>query len=37
MILGTLQFAVLKIAGVFLGLVLAQDGNYDPADVSISL
>lgn len=34
MILGTFQYALFKAVAVFLGLVLATDGNYNPADVS---
>ncbi|XP_019359004.1 PREDICTED: organic solute transporter subunit alpha isoform X1 [Gavialis gangeticus] len=34
LLLGSFQYAFLKIAGVFVGLVLAADGNYDPADIS---
>lgn len=33
-LLGTFQFAFLKTASVFVGLALAADGNYDPADIS---
>lgn len=34
LILGTFQYAFFKAVAVFLGLVLATDGNYNPADVS---
>ncbi|NXX73013.1 OSTA protein, partial [Spizella passerina] len=34
MILGTFQYAFFKAVAVFLGLVLATDGNYNPADIS---
>ncbi|NXS44050.1 OSTA protein, partial [Balaeniceps rex] len=34
MILGTFQYAFCRVAAVFLGLVLAADGNYNPADIS---
>ncbi|NXH37976.1 OSTA protein, partial [Dicaeum eximium] len=34
MILGTFQYAFFKAVAVFLGLVLAADGNYNPADIS---
>ncbi|XP_043347690.1 organic solute transporter subunit alpha isoform X3 [Dermochelys coriacea] len=33
-LLGTFQFAFLKTACVFVGLALAADENYDPADIS---
>ncbi|XP_043378576.1 organic solute transporter subunit alpha isoform X2 [Chelonia mydas] len=33
-LLGTFQFAFFKTACVFVGLVLAEDGNYNPADIS---
>lgn len=32
--LGTFQYAFCRVVAVFLGLVLATDGNYNPADVS---
>lgn len=35
--LGTFQYAFLRTAGVFLGLVLYTDGNYNPADVSVAV
>ncbi|XP_041261707.1 organic solute transporter subunit alpha isoform X1 [Onychostruthus taczanowskii] len=34
MILGTFQYALFKAVAVFLGLILATDGNYNPADIS---
>lgn len=34
MMLGTFQYALLRGAGVFLGLVLATEDLYQPADVS---
>ncbi|NXP71427.1 OSTA protein, partial [Ramphastos sulfuratus] len=34
MMLGTLQYAFFRAVAVFLGLVLAADGNYNPADIS---
>uniref|UniRef100_A0A8V0YQG9 Solute carrier family 51 subunit alpha n=1 Tax=Gallus gallus TaxID=9031 RepID=A0A8V0YQG9_CHICK len=34
LMLGTFQYAFLRTAGVFLGLVLYTDGNYNPADIS---
>ncbi|NXT13692.1 OSTA protein, partial [Prunella fulvescens] len=34
MILGTFQYALFKAIAVFLGLILATDGNYNPADIS---
>lgn len=34
MILGTFQYAFFRAVAVFLGLILAADGNYNPADVS---
>ncbi|NXR15633.1 OSTA protein, partial [Semnornis frantzii] len=34
MMLGTFQYAFFRVAAVFLGLVLAADGNYNPADIS---
>ncbi|NWW79547.1 OSTA protein, partial [Climacteris rufus] len=34
MILGTFQYAFFRAVAVFLGLVLAADGNYNPADIS---
>ncbi|XP_008933754.1 PREDICTED: organic solute transporter subunit alpha [Merops nubicus] len=34
MMLGTLQYAFFRVVAVFLGLVLATDGNYNPADIS---
>uniref|UniRef100_A0A8D0H3I8 Solute carrier family 51 member A n=1 Tax=Sphenodon punctatus TaxID=8508 RepID=A0A8D0H3I8_SPHPU len=34
LLLGTFQYAFLKTAGVFVGLALAADGNYDPSDIS---
>lgn len=34
MMLGTFQYAFCRVVAVFLGLVLAADGNYNPADVS---
>uniref|UniRef100_A0A674H7P9 Solute carrier family 51 member A n=1 Tax=Taeniopygia guttata TaxID=59729 RepID=A0A674H7P9_TAEGU len=34
MILGTFQYAFFKAVAVFLGLILATDGNYNPADIS---
>lgn len=34
MMLATFQYAFCRVASVFLGLVLAADGNYNPADVS---
>ncbi|CAM2119263.1 organic solute transporter subunit alpha [Caretta caretta] len=33
-LLGTFQFAFFKTACVFVGLALAEDGNYNPADIS---
>ncbi|NXD93140.1 OSTA protein, partial [Chaetorhynchus papuensis] len=34
MILGTFQYAFFRAVAVFLGLILAADGNYNPADIS---
>ncbi|KAI6063026.1 Organic solute transporter subunit alpha [Aix galericulata] len=34
LMLGTFQYAFLRTAAVFLGLVLSADGNYNPADIS---
>ncbi|KFV69609.1 Organic solute transporter subunit alpha [Dryobates pubescens] len=34
MMLGTLQYPFFRAVAVFLGLVLAADGNYNPADIS---
>ncbi|OPJ85601.1 organic solute transporter subunit alpha [Patagioenas fasciata] len=34
MMLGTFQYAFCRVVAVFLGLVLAADGNYNPADIS---
>ncbi|XP_010008314.1 PREDICTED: organic solute transporter subunit alpha [Nestor notabilis] len=34
LMLGTFQYAFCRALGVFLGLVLATDGNYNPADIS---
>ncbi|XP_010172443.1 organic solute transporter subunit alpha, partial [Antrostomus carolinensis] len=34
MMLGTFQYPFFKAFAVFLGLVLATDGNYNPADIS---
>ncbi|XP_051482798.1 organic solute transporter subunit alpha [Apus apus] len=34
MMLGTFQYAFFRAVAVFLGLVLAADGNYNPADIS---
>lgn len=34
MILGTFQYTFFRAVAVFLGLILAADGNYNPADVS---
>ncbi|XP_009078904.1 PREDICTED: organic solute transporter subunit alpha, partial [Acanthisitta chloris] len=34
MMLGTFQYAFCRAVAVFLGLVLAADGNYNPADIS---
>ncbi|NXJ51422.1 OSTA protein, partial [Spizaetus tyrannus] len=34
LMLGTFQYAFCKAVAVFLGLVLATDGNYNPADIS---
>ncbi|NXR58985.1 OSTA protein, partial [Rhadina sibilatrix] len=34
MILGTFQYPLLRAVAVFLGLILAADGNYNPADIS---
>ncbi|XP_074860624.1 organic solute transporter subunit alpha isoform X2 [Carettochelys insculpta] len=33
-LLGTFQFTFFKTASVFVGLTLAADGSYDPADIS---
>ncbi|KAM7107062.1 organic solute transporter subunit alpha [Ciconia maguari] len=34
LMLGTFQYVFCKVVAVFLGLVLAADGNYNPADIS---
>ncbi|KFZ61342.1 Organic solute transporter subunit alpha, partial [Podiceps cristatus] len=34
LLLGTFQYAFCRAVAVFLGLVLAADGNYNPADIS---
>ncbi|NWY12109.1 OSTA protein, partial [Aphelocoma coerulescens] len=34
MMLGTFQYAFFRAVAVFLGLILAADGNYNPADIS---
>ncbi|NXU99009.1 OSTA protein, partial [Cettia cetti] len=34
MILATFQYAFFRAVAVFLGLILAADGNYNPADIS---
>ncbi|NXG74489.1 OSTA protein, partial [Baryphthengus martii] len=34
MMLATFQYAAFRVVAVFLGLVLAADGNYNPADIS---
>ncbi|KAF1400920.1 Organic solute transporter subunit alpha, partial [Spheniscus magellanicus] len=34
LMLGTFQYAFCRAVAVFLGLVLAADGNYNPADIS---
>ncbi|NWI70351.1 OSTA protein, partial [Todus mexicanus] len=34
MMLATFQYAFFRAVGVFLGLVLSADGNYNPADIS---
>ncbi|NXY53392.1 OSTA protein, partial [Callaeas wilsoni] len=34
MILGTFQYSFFRAVAVFLGLILAADGNYNPADIS---
>ncbi|NXB02568.1 OSTA protein, partial [Cnemophilus loriae] len=34
LILGTLQYTFFRAVAVFLGLILAADGNYNPADIS---
>ncbi|XP_032842771.1 organic solute transporter subunit alpha isoform X2 [Tyto alba] len=34
LMLGTFQYAFCRVVAVFLGLVLATDGNYNPADIS---
>ncbi|NXN97844.1 OSTA protein, partial [Rhinopomastus cyanomelas] len=34
MMLGTLQYSFFRVVAVFVGLVLAADGNYNPADIS---
>ncbi|NWU99077.1 OSTA protein, partial [Upupa epops] len=34
MMLGTFQYAFFRVVAVFVGLVLAADGNYNPADIS---
>ncbi|NWU68505.1 OSTA protein, partial [Pterocles burchelli] len=34
LMLGTFQYAFFRVFAIFLGLVLATDGNYNPADIS---
>ncbi|XP_030352373.1 organic solute transporter subunit alpha [Strigops habroptila] len=34
LMLGTFQYTFCRVVGVFVGLVLSTDGNYNPADIS---